>query len=87
MVFVTTNGYYIDVIGPFEATQNDASIMSAIFDSHKEAIMSKLQANDVFLLDRGFRDCGEMLESKGFIVRMPEFITKTDKTAYIKKGK
>lgn len=83
MVFVTTNGYFIDVIGPFEATKNDAAIMSTIFESHEATIMNKLNANDVFLLDRGFRDCGRLLEERGFIVKMPEFITKADKTGQL----
>lgn len=68
----TSNGCYVDVIGPFKATQNDASIMGTIFKTHQETISEKLMSNDVFLFDGGFRDCGELLEEKNFIVEMPE---------------
>lgn len=36
MVCVTTNGYIIDIFGPFEATSNDAKCMITIFDGFPE---------------------------------------------------
>lgn len=76
MVFVTTNGKFIDVLGPYEASNNDASIMASIL----EAGVMNLEKGDIFLLDRGFRDCLPLLEERGFEAKMPEFILKTDKT-------
>lgn len=36
MVCVATNGYIIDIFGPFEATSNDAKCMKTIFDGYPE---------------------------------------------------
>lgn len=83
MVFVTTNGLYVDIMGPFPATQNDASIMQTIFEKSEASIMGKLLPGDVFLLDRGFRDCIGLLEERGFNVKMPAFIEKSDKTSQL----
>lgn len=42
-------------------------------------IFSKLERADVCLVDRGFRDCVEVLKSKQLDVGMPEMISKKDK--------
>lgn len=76
MVFVTTNGRFIEVFGPFKATDNDAKIMQQIFDKHGAMIEEKLQKDDIFVLDRGFRDAKQYLINKGYDVLMPEFIEK-----------
>ncbi|XP_055308295.1 uncharacterized protein LOC129572375 [Sitodiplosis mosellana] len=47
MVCVSSNGLYIDIFGPFEATQNDASIMKFVFDKHADPIMNKSKPGDV----------------------------------------
>lgn len=36
MVCTTTNGYIIDIFGPFEATKNDAKCMRSIIDGYPE---------------------------------------------------
>lgn len=76
MVFVTTTGRFVEVFGPYKASENDATIMKNIFLSHGKQIEERLEHNDVFVLDRGFRDVKQYLERKGFIVKMPEFIEK-----------
>ena len=73
MVCVAPNGYIIDVIGPFRATENDACIMQQIFEGMPE-VRSKFQNGDVFVVDRGFRDVKTYLEHRGCIVKMPEII-------------
>lgn len=83
MVLVTTDGTYIEVYGPFEATKNDASIMQTIFQENEQAIMSVMRRNDIFLLDRGFRDCIDFLKAKGFDPKMPEFVKKNDNTGQL----
>lgn len=66
----TTNGYIIDLAGPFDANLNDAEIMKCIMkDPH--GLRSILKEGDVFILDRGFRDVKEDLENEGFKVLMP----------------
>lgn len=76
MVFVTTNGRFVEVFGPYKATDIDAKIMKDIFDTYGALLENKLQRGDIFLLDRGFRDVKEDLTNKGFNVQMPEFIKK-----------
>lgn len=87
MVCVTPNGYYVDIFGPYGATKNDATIMSHVMENHSAAIFNKLRAGDVIVLDRGFRDCQNMLESKGLVVKMPEFVRKDDNTSQLTTAK
>lgn len=47
----------------------------------------KTNRNDIFLLDRGFRVCGDFLREKGFTVKMPEFIQKTDSSGQLSTDK
>lgn len=73
MMCVTTNGYIIDVFGPFEAVKNDAKCMKTIFERNL-AVNEKLEPGDVFILDRGFRDCLADIENRGYVAKTPEFI-------------
>lgn len=69
MVCVTTNGYIIDVFGPFEAVRNDAKCMKAILDNDP-SVPELLQPGDVFIFDRGFRDCLEDIEEMECVPRI-----------------
>lgn len=66
----TTDGFVIDVVGPFYATQNDATIMQIIL-SDPNGLRCILKKGDVFIVDRGFRDVKQQLEEEGFRVLMP----------------
>ena len=66
----TTNGFVIDVLGPFYATQNDAQILQ-ISLSDLNGLRSILKKGDIFILDRGFRDVKKFLENEGYQVLMP----------------
>lgn len=83
MVCVAPNGTFIDISGPYTAATNDAKIMEIIFEKHAFEIMSVLQKDDIVLVDRGFRDCNKLFEGNGLIVKMPEFIQKTDLTGQL----
>lgn len=72
MVCVCSDGYIVDVFGPYMATENDASIMKNIMVKHPE-VLNALQPFDVIVVDRGFRDIVSYLESLKFIVKIPEF--------------
>ncbi|KAK0166595.1 hypothetical protein PV327_004088 [Microctonus hyperodae] len=65
-----SNGYVIDVYGPYEGTVNDAQIMRKVLED-ANGLRSILKKGDVFILDRGFRDVKTWLESEGFVVLMP----------------
>lgn len=73
----TTNGFVIDLAGPFEGKLNDAEILKRILDD-PHGISNKLKKGDVFILDRGFRDVKKYLEQKGYIVFMPALKGKRD---------
>lgn len=77
MMCVTTNGKMVDVIGPFKATQNDATIMKKLFEKER-GIMNILQPTDIMLVDRGFRDCVNFLTAKEYVVMMPSCVTKNE---------
>ena len=61
----------IDIFGPYQATDNDATIIMNLFDSNDLSHIFK--RGDVFILDRGFRDAVQFLENKGF-VKMPKLL-------------
>lgn len=79
MVCVTTNGYIIDVFGSFEATKNDAKCMRQILECNPE-VTETLRQNDVFIFDRGFRDCLEEIKRMGYVTKTPEFIQRNEST-------
>lgn len=56
MVIVSTTDYFISIILPYFAKYNDASILNHIMKSNIEDIRSWIQNDDVFIVDRGFRD-------------------------------
>lgn len=66
----TTNGYVIDMLGPFTANKNDAEILKSILED-PNGLIKLLEKGDIFVLDRGFRDVVTHLENLGFKVLMP----------------
>ena len=70
-MIVSPNGYILDVFGPFSARPNDASIMKMLLRDEK--FCSFLAQNDIFVLDRGFRDCVRDLQDKSLTVFTPAF--------------
>lgn len=79
MVCVTTNGYIIDVFGPFAAVDNDAKCMKEILRD-VPAVQEIIKKDDVFIFDRGFRDCLEEMRQMEYVVKTPEFIKKSNPT-------
>ena len=68
----TTNGYIINIEGPFYATQNDAEILQNILENG-DSLSRLLEKGDKLFLDRGFRDLKDFLEAEGYHVLMPVF--------------
>lgn len=60
----------MDLPGPFEANLNDATILRILID-YPNGISKLLRKDDVFILDRRFRDVKEYLEELGYRVLMP----------------
>ena len=66
----TTNGYIIDMFGPYLANQNDADTLRSVIED--PTVLYKFPKHGgIFVLDRGFRNVKDALEKKGFIVLMP----------------
>ncbi len=58
---------------------NDASILNHILKKNIENIEDWVEENDVFIVDRGFRDSIALLESMGIKAEMPCFLKKGEK--------
>lgn len=69
-LIVCTDGYIVDVTGPYTATTSDASIMRDLMQEDSP-IHGFLRVNDVFILDRGFRDSIDKIEECGYNPHMP----------------
>ncbi|XP_025265235.1 uncharacterized protein LOC112638210 [Camponotus floridanus] len=65
----TTDGYIVDMLGPYLANQNDAEILKSVIED-PNSLRKFLKEGDIFVLDRGFRDIKDILE-KDFRVLMP----------------
>lgn len=81
MVIVTTTGYYMTVLGPYfaDSKNNDASIIKHIVSNNVEEIKSWMQANDIFVVDRGFRDSATFLQDFDIKSEMPAFMSRGEK--------
>ncbi|CAF1079292.1 unnamed protein product, partial [Brachionus calyciflorus] len=78
-VICTTDGFIVDIYGLYEATKNDASILLDIFEKDDE-LKQLIQPGDILLLDRGFRDCKDILEKEYKLqTKMPSFLSKKEK--------
>ena len=76
MVIVSTTGYFVSILGPYLADRknNDASILTHIINSNAESIRSWLSEDDIFIVDRGFRDALPLLADLGIQAEMPKFL-------------
>ncbi|XP_056007177.1 uncharacterized protein LOC125665391 [Ostrea edulis] len=81
MVIVTTSGYFVSVLGPYLADprNNDASILTHIIKTNVEDIKHWIQDEDIFVVDRGFRDAIPLLEDMGIQAEMPKLMIKGQK--------
>ena len=78
MVVVSTTGYFITVAGPYlaDTKNNDASILRHMLKTNVEEMKSWVNENDIFVVDRGFRDAIDMLAEMGINAEMPSFLPK-----------
>lgn len=76
MVVASTDGHIIDAIGPFKpnSSNNDASILKSIMSRNTNSFFESSFDEDIFIVDKGFRDSVEDLEGYGFKVMMPAFL-------------
>lgn len=76
MLLVSTTGKIIECFGPYltDGNNNDAKIVKHLFITDKEKFSQFFKTGDIFVVDRGFRDCVEFLEALGIDVFMPNFL-------------
>lgn len=79
LVIVSTTGYFISVMGPYIAKNNDATILNHVMKTNIEDICNWVREEDIFVIDRGFRDSLDFLEEMGIQAQMPSFMTKGEK--------
>jgi len=65
-----TDGYVIDMLGPYPANLNDAEILKILLQD-PNGLCKLLKEDDYVVLDRGFRDVKAELELKKINVLMP----------------
>ena len=66
-VVCASNGYIIDVYCPFAATANDASIL--LFLMNNSSLKNMALPNNLFIVDRGFRDALKDLTKKYDLIK------------------
>ena len=73
-------GYILDISGPYMGANSDSQIMKQIADDARNAarnVMSWMNPDDIFLVDRGFFDCLDILRDMGFKVQNHDCYTST----------
>ncbi|XP_065939474.1 uncharacterized protein, partial [Magallana gigas] len=76
MVIVGTDGYILSILGPYYAKNIDALITKHILKTNTDGMKSWLNDNDIFIVDRGFRDVSGYLIEEGYEVKMPQYLQK-----------
>lgn len=74
-MIVATDGYILDILGPHfsDYWNNDASIFQSILEE-RNALTEWIRNDDIFLIDRGYRDVVPLLEQMGVSCKMPAII-------------
>ncbi|XP_063829743.1 uncharacterized protein LOC135080779 [Ostrinia nubilalis] len=70
-LIVCCDGYIVDVLGPFPATKSDADILKDEVRDPSQPLRQYFKEGDIFILDRGFRDCIPILENLHYSVHYP----------------
>lgn len=81
MVVVSTDGYFLTVVGPYlaDSRNNDASILNHMLKSNIEDIKNWFEDDDIFIVDRGFRDALGVLGEFGIKAYMPHLLAKGER--------
>ena len=79
MVIVTTTGYILDVKGPYygDSKNNDANITKDIMINTD--LKGFINEDDVFIVDRGFRDVLDLLSEMSIKTYAPAFLKSSEK--------
>lgn len=79
-MLVAPDGYIIAIIvhGPYfaDGQNNDASCLKDDLENNISGLKGWLKEEDIFIIDRGYRDCIEYLQSIGIQSEMPKYLEK-----------
>ena len=75
MSLVLPGGSVLELIGQFYEKNNDASISSSVLDTCTD-LSVLCQDNDIYIVDRGFRDVVEDFKALGHDAKMPSLLSK-----------
>ena len=78
MSIVHPDGYVVDIIGPFQANLNDATITTEILETHN-SLARWLKGTGQIIVDRGFRDVVQVLQDLGYETHMPAWLKQGEK--------
>lgn len=75
---VAPDGFIVSVHGPYfaDVRNNDARILINEFNQDREQVRNWVRDNDIFVLDRGYRDAVEFLEALHLNCEMPSFLAR-----------
>lgn len=78
IMLVAPDGYIIAVHGPYfaDGQNNDASCLKDDLENDISGLKGWLEEEDIFIVDRGYRDCIEYLQSIGIQSEMPKYLEK-----------
>ena len=79
MVVTSTDGYFLTVLGPYLARNNDATILNHMLYTNVDDLKGWFHEEDVFIVDRGFRDSLDVLEEMGIRAEMPRLLSRGQK--------
>ena len=87
MVITASDGYIIDILGPFlaDGKNNDAAILNSLLYNKESSLRKWLAQNDIFVVDRGFRDSVDLIESLGFQSESPAFLRRAKSSTRLKR--
>lgn len=75
-MLTASDGYIVDIQGPYfsNAANNDARVMVNELENDLNGMREWLQAGDIFVVDRGYRDAVAVLETMGIMFKMPPLL-------------
>ena len=81
MMIVASDDYLIDILGPYFANgrNNDAAILNKHVSKKDSHILKWSEENEILVLDRGFRDSLDLIESVGLHAESLYFLSKGQK--------
>lgn len=80
MMVVSTSGYILETFGPYLANgKNNVAQITKHIAEDENKLKSYFKNSDLFIVDRGFRDVLEYLDSVGFDTKMPDYLAKNQK--------